>query len=174
MRIREVVTAAQSPWQNPFVERLIGSVRRECLDHVLGFRETHLRRLLTPELTSRSRRMRRTRGLPNGQRLARSMASIIGTYGGRHNPASPSGSGETQGKQVLAVDPARLLHDHVEPARPDRLHARLEGARRKWVDDDHLRDQAIWTFQNRGAMNFKMPWTFLRNAVGSTYSPHGT
>ncbi len=37
-----------------------------------------------------------------------------------------------------------------------------------------IRDQAIWTFQNRGAMNFKMPWTFLRNAVGSKYSPHGT
>jgi transposase InsO family protein len=46
MRIREVVTATQSPWQNPFVERLIGSVRRECLDHVLVLSETHLRRIL--------------------------------------------------------------------------------------------------------------------------------
>ncbi len=46
MRIREVVTAAQSPWQNPFVERLIGSVRRECLDHVLVRTEGHLRRVL--------------------------------------------------------------------------------------------------------------------------------
>jgi transposase InsO family protein len=35
MRILEVLTAAHSPWQNPFVERLIGSVRRDCLDHVL-------------------------------------------------------------------------------------------------------------------------------------------
>ena len=33
MGIREVLTAPQSPWQNPFAERLIGSVRRECLDH---------------------------------------------------------------------------------------------------------------------------------------------
>ena len=32
MGIREVLTAAHSPWQNPFVERLIGSVRRECLN----------------------------------------------------------------------------------------------------------------------------------------------
>jgi transposase InsO family protein len=31
--IREVVTAPQSPWQNAYVERLIGSIRRECLDH---------------------------------------------------------------------------------------------------------------------------------------------
>lgn len=47
MRIREVVTAPRSPWQNPFVERLIGSVRRECLDHVLVLNKRHLRRILT-------------------------------------------------------------------------------------------------------------------------------
>src|SRR5260370_9482353 len=35
MGIEEVVTAAQSPWQNPYVERLIGSIRRECLDHLI-------------------------------------------------------------------------------------------------------------------------------------------
>ena len=47
MRIREVLTAPHSPWQNPFAERLIGSVRRECLDHVLVLSERHLRRVLT-------------------------------------------------------------------------------------------------------------------------------
>jgi putative transposase len=47
MGIREVLTAPQSPWQNPFVERLIGSIRRECLDHVLVLSERHLRRILT-------------------------------------------------------------------------------------------------------------------------------
>jgi putative transposase len=46
MRILEVLTAAHSPWQNPFVERLIGSVRRDCLDHVLVLSERHLRRIL--------------------------------------------------------------------------------------------------------------------------------
>jgi hypothetical protein len=35
MGIEEVLTAPQSPWQNPFAERLIGSIRRECLNHVL-------------------------------------------------------------------------------------------------------------------------------------------
>jgi Integrase core domain len=39
--------APKSPWQNPYVERLIGSIRRECLDHVIVLHERHLRRLLT-------------------------------------------------------------------------------------------------------------------------------
>src|SRR5438876_10430546 len=46
MRIQEVLPAPHSPWQNPFAERLIGSIRRECLDHVLVLRESHLRRIL--------------------------------------------------------------------------------------------------------------------------------
>jgi transposase InsO family protein len=44
--IRELLTAPRSPWQNPYVERLIGSIRRECLDHVIIVNESHLRRLL--------------------------------------------------------------------------------------------------------------------------------
>jgi putative transposase len=47
MGIEEVLTAPQSPWQNPFAERLIGSIRRECLNHVLVLGERHLRRILT-------------------------------------------------------------------------------------------------------------------------------
>ena len=46
MGIKEVLTAAQSPWQNPFVERLIGSVRRECLNHVIVMGEQHLKWIL--------------------------------------------------------------------------------------------------------------------------------
>ncbi len=44
--IEQVLTAARSPWQNPFVERMIGSIRRECLDHVIVLDERHLRRVL--------------------------------------------------------------------------------------------------------------------------------
>jgi len=47
MGIEEVVIAPQSPWQNPYVERLIGSIRRECLDHVIVLAEAHLRRILS-------------------------------------------------------------------------------------------------------------------------------
>jgi putative transposase len=46
MRIEEVLTAPRSPWQNAYVERFIGSVRRECLDHVIVFSATGLQRLL--------------------------------------------------------------------------------------------------------------------------------
>lgn len=46
MQIEEVLTAPRSPWQNAYAERLIGSVRRECLDHVIVLSEEHLRRIL--------------------------------------------------------------------------------------------------------------------------------
>src|SRR5262249_42085981 len=41
--IAEVVTAPRSPWQNPFVERLIGTIRHELLDHIIVLNEGHLR-----------------------------------------------------------------------------------------------------------------------------------
>jgi transposase InsO family protein len=47
MGITAVVSAPASPWQNPFVERLIGSIRRECLDHMIILNATHLRLVLT-------------------------------------------------------------------------------------------------------------------------------
>jgi hypothetical protein len=47
MAIKEVVTAARSPWQNPYVERIIGSIRRECLNHVIIYDERHLRGVLS-------------------------------------------------------------------------------------------------------------------------------
>jgi putative transposase len=42
----EILIAPRAPWQNPFAERVIGSIRRECLDHVIVINERHLRRLL--------------------------------------------------------------------------------------------------------------------------------
>ena len=45
--IKEVTTAPRSPWQNPYAERLIGSIRRECLDHMIITSERHLKRILS-------------------------------------------------------------------------------------------------------------------------------
>ena len=47
MGIRDKPIASGSPWQNGFAERLIGSIRRECVDHVIVLGDAHLRRILT-------------------------------------------------------------------------------------------------------------------------------
>jgi transposase InsO family protein len=68
--IEEVITAPRSPWRNPFVERLIGSVRRECLDHMIVWNESRCAGLCevilpttrTPELIWRWPKMLRNRG----------------------------------------------------------------------------------------------------------------
>ncbi|MBW2634431.1 MAG: transposase, partial [Deltaproteobacteria bacterium] len=44
MDIIEAKTAPKSPWQNPYVERIIGSIRRECLDHIIVLNGEHLKR----------------------------------------------------------------------------------------------------------------------------------
>ena len=44
--IKEVLIAPRSPWQNPYCERVIGSIRRECTNHVIVLSEAHLRRIL--------------------------------------------------------------------------------------------------------------------------------
>ena len=55
-QITEVLIGPRSPWQNPYVERLIGSVRRECLDQVFVLGEAHLRRVLRALHAPQSRR----------------------------------------------------------------------------------------------------------------------
>jgi putative transposase len=46
MNIDDIHTAFRSPWQNPYAERMIGSIRRECLDHMIILGEDHLQRIL--------------------------------------------------------------------------------------------------------------------------------
>ncbi len=88
MGIRDHPTAARSPWQNGHAERLIGSIRRECLDHVVVFGEAHLRRILAAyalyykisERICLSTRIRRVIGRSNGSarsQLSRSSAGFI-------------------------------------------------------------------------------------------------
>ena len=46
MDIKEVLIAPKSPWQNPYAERVIGSIRRECLDHIIVLNKRDLKRIL--------------------------------------------------------------------------------------------------------------------------------
>ena len=126
MGIKEVVTAARSPWQNAYVERIIGSVRRECLDHVIIFDEHHLRGVLssyfhyyhkTRTHLSLARIVRRadryTRPLPARlSRSRRSAVSIIATNDVRLNlvwwPYSCDGSG-VEGWSVQPCPPNAML-----------------------------------------------------------------
>ena len=123
MGIGEVLTAPHCPWQNPFAERLIGSIRRECLNHVLVLGERHLRRTLARYsstttgrvLTSRSTRMRPTAGELSGRnsagssRFAKSVASTIATSDGPPDPAEPVRDNQSRPSvRLLAPHPQTL------------------------------------------------------------------
>jgi transposase InsO family protein len=83
MGIRDRPIAPRSPWQNPYAERLIGTLRRDCLDHILIFGERHLHRVLT--LYSLYYNETRTHlGLSKDVPLGRAIPAI----GDRHRHAS--------------------------------------------------------------------------------------
>ena len=101
--IGEVVSAPASPWQNPYVERLIGSIRRECLDHVIVLNASHLRRILT--MYSRYYHRSRTHlGLEKDAPDPR--------------PISPASAAS-----VIAIPEVGGLHHRYEPPKqkPDRI-----------------------------------------------------
>jgi len=93
MGIRDKPTASASPWQNGFAERLIGSIRRECVDHFVVLGEAHLRRILrayahittTSEHTGHWTKMRRSLAPSSGPDPlghTRSLADFITTMSG--------------------------------------------------------------------------------------------
>ena len=83
MSIRDRPTSFRAPWQNGYVERLIGSIRRECTDHLIAVNAEHLRRILAMpaiitncELTFRSRRMRPTLARSRGPEILLRIRSL--------------------------------------------------------------------------------------------------
>jgi transposase InsO family protein len=88
--IREVRTAYQSPWQNPYVERMIGTLRRELLDHVIVLNQRHLERLLGEYLDHYYHTARPHQGLGGETPSPSSMASegelvSVPVVGGLHH-----------------------------------------------------------------------------------------
>ncbi len=94
MGITEVLTAPGSPRQSPYVERVIGSIRRECLDHVIVLSECHFRRILASYMNyyHRSRcHLSLDKDAPHGR------------------PVQPVGSGE-----IVAIPQIGGLHHRYE------------------------------------------------------------
>jgi transposase InsO family protein len=108
MGIRDHPIAPRSPWQNGHTERLIGSIRRECLDHIVVFGEVHLRRILAAyasyyngsELICRWIRIRRAIGRSNssaGSPLSRSSTAFITNTAG-YSFQQAQGAGPRDGR----------------------------------------------------------------------------
>jgi hypothetical protein len=94
MGFDEVVIARRSPWQSPYVERLIGSIRRECVNHVVVLSERHLKRILRSYL-----------GYYHGWRTHQSLDMDAPD----HRPVQPRESG-----RVLEFPEVGGLHHHYE------------------------------------------------------------
>ncbi len=97
MGIRDKPTASASPWQNGFAERPIGSMRRECTDHIVVFGEAHLRRILRSlatttgsELTGHWTRMRRSLARFSGPVSSIHAPSLADSMTGVYRKPNPS------------------------------------------------------------------------------------
>ena len=138
MGIRDHPTAPRSPWQNGHAERLVGSIRRECLDHIVIFGEAHLRRILAAytgyykesERICHWTRMRRAIGQFDGSAsslLSRSSAAfIINTAGSSFRQAQVVTQPVRQGDVPTApeIDDRRRLVRRVEVVgQPNSEHA---------------------------------------------------
>jgi putative transposase len=124
MRIREVLTAPRSPWQNPFAERLIGSIRGECLNHVLLLSERHLRNILTGylEYYRRTRtHLSLTKDAPDGRPVERpELGKVvpIPEVGGLHCTIVMSGELHSHLARFTSPSPPPRLSSHRLPSPP--------------------------------------------------------
>src|SRR5713101_8362214 len=129
MGIRDHPTAAQSPWQNGHAERVIGSIRRECLDHIVVFGEAHLRRILAAyagyyngfrthlSLEKVRRAIGRSTGTARSQRGRSSADFIINTAGS----SSRQGQGRlraTKHHERTSIASTRLIGPHFSAFSP--------------------------------------------------------
>ncbi len=90
LAITEVVSSPRSPWQNAYIERVIGSLRRECLNHVIVLNETHLRRILRAYLAYYHRtrtHLALQKDAPDGRPASSAFGAIVATpeVGGLHH-----------------------------------------------------------------------------------------
>jgi hypothetical protein len=152
MGIKEVVTAPRAPWQNPYVERLIGSIRRECLDHIEVFsissqdqNASFARQGLSaasPHTTSFCRRDNR---VPRGARLASSLrTSRRMTVGGQRTAHPCRRDDPLHFPQLCSMPWPRKFHSFAPLANSQRV-------------DHHMHNLQ----QRSSTVQFPSPITFL-------------
>ena len=130
--LQEVRTAPRSPWQNAYVERFIGSLRRECLDHVIIFNAAGLRRVLNAYMSTTRRRA------PTRAREGRSCAAPRrAPFAGASSPCRKSAA-STIATNVAPPSPAEIDSHHCVDRWTPRL--RLRGAGRSGI----LRNRVAW------------------------------
>ena len=164
MGVKEVLTAPRSPWQNAFAERLIGSIRRECLDHVIVLNRKHLRRILT-NYFGYYHRSRTHLGLDKGAPIKREVqgpelgkVAEFPELGGctiATNAGPPSGNLETANLSRLSIgqsDGSAVLWRLIfragcSPPRPDRReHSTRPHQKDRIVDESGLLFDRLWSF----------------------------
>src|SRR6266540_5566913 len=132
MGIRDKPIAPSSPWQNAFAERLIGTIRRECLDHMIVFGEAHLRRILGKYAAyyNESRIHRSLNKDAPFHRAIERVGAITSqpVLGGLHHNIAESDFRYTQGRVEAALH--RHHHDHHHDHRRDRDHRVITTGRR--------------------------------------------
>ena len=111
MGIRDKPIAPGAPWQNCFAERLIGTIRRECVDHVVAFSEQHLRQVLK-SYASYYNTARMHRSLDKDAPVARSVqrTGLIVSHAAASSPIRSNLSFRyTQAERLIALPPEMPL-----------------------------------------------------------------
>ena len=123
MGIRDRPTSLRSPWQNPYAERLIGTLRRECLDHVLIFGERHLLRILSLYSTYYNQtrtHLALSKDAPLRIRSAAQRRPLSRRFNPCGCPQSAMARRANKGVMLNAANNSRLVRRHV---REDQLPA---------------------------------------------------
>jgi hypothetical protein len=131
LRLREIVNAKQCPWQNPFAERVIGSIRRECLDHVIALGEHHLRQVL-----------RAYADYYNGSRCHMSLEGNAPSRERSRPAAAPSAPSPTSADCTTVT---RALREPI--AASAREHAGIESVSSVSTTGDHARRSPVATHE---------------------------
>jgi Integrase core domain len=157
--IRDKPIAAASPWQNGFAERLIGSIRRECLDHIIVSGEAHLRRILisyAAYYTSVRTHRSLNKDAPIFVRFNRSESFVLTPYPRRGSPSLHPDLSFRYTQRWSANERPKLMKKLIKNHRPDSLP--------ETADILACLQRSISLFRERNLLAHGMWWEFNEDA----------